>query len=152
MAISPRSDSFEVTDYAGVLRRRWWIVFGLACLGTLAAAAYVAVTPKSYTATSSVQVTANAANVNNVAGSRTNTGPTVNMDNEAQVVQSTTVAAQAGKYLRLRRPLLRHQLSPLGGELVDGGRLPDGQVCPGERLGAFLRPGRGRGRAADGQE
>lgn len=100
MAISPRSDSFEVTDYAGVLRRRWWIVFGLACLGTLAAAAYVAVTPKSYTATSSVQVTANAANVNNVAGSRTNTGPTVNMDNEAQVVQSTTVAAQAGKYLR----------------------------------------------------
>ncbi len=103
MAISPGSDSFEVTDYAGVLRRRWWIVFGLVCLGTLAAAAYVAVTPKSYTATSSVQVTPNAANVNNVAGSRTATGPTVNMDNEAQVVKSTTVAAQAGKYLRSKR-------------------------------------------------
>jgi capsular polysaccharide biosynthesis protein/Mrp family chromosome partitioning ATPase len=103
MAMSPRSDSFEVTDYAGVLRRRWWIVFGLVCLGTLAAAAYVAVTPKSYTATSSVQVSANAANINNVAGSRTATGPTVNMDNEAQFVKSTTVAAQAGKYLRSKR-------------------------------------------------
>ena len=103
MAISPRSDSFEVSDYVGILRRRWWIVFGMVCLGTLAAAAYVAVTPKSYTATSSVQVVPNAANVNNVAGSRTATGPTVNMDNEAQVVQSTTVAAQAGKYLHSTR-------------------------------------------------
>ncbi len=103
MAISPRSDSFEVTDYAGVLRRRWWIVFGMVCLGTLAAAAYVTVTPKSYTATTGVQVIANAANNNNVAGSRTATGPTVNMDNEAQVVQSTTVAAQAAKYLHSKR-------------------------------------------------
>jgi capsular polysaccharide biosynthesis protein len=103
MAISPRSDSFEVTDYVGMLRRRWWIVFGLVCLGTLAAAAYVAVTPKSYTATASVLVVPNAANVNNVAGSRTATGPTVNMDNEAQVVQSTTVAAQAAKYLHSQR-------------------------------------------------
>ena len=103
MASSPRSDSFEVTDYVGVLRRRWWIVFGLVCLGALAAAAYVAVTPKSYKATSSVQVSANAANNNNVAGSRTGTGPTVNMDNEAQFVKSTTVAAQAGKYLHSQR-------------------------------------------------
>jgi capsular polysaccharide biosynthesis protein/MinD-like ATPase involved in chromosome partitioning or flagellar assembly len=103
MAISPRSDSFEVTDYLAVLRRRWWIVFGLACLGTLAAAAYVAVTPKSYTATTGVYVTANAANVNNVAGSRTATGPTVNMDNEAQVVKSITVAAKAAGNLHSRR-------------------------------------------------
>jgi capsular polysaccharide biosynthesis protein/MinD-like ATPase involved in chromosome partitioning or flagellar assembly len=103
MAISPRSDSFEVTDYVGVLRRRWWIVFGMVCLGTLAAAAYVTVSAKSYTATTGVQVVANAANNNNVAGSRTSTGPTVNMDNEAQVVKSTTVAAQAAKYLRSKR-------------------------------------------------
>ena len=103
MAIPPRSESFEVTDYVAVLRRRWWIVFGMVCLGTLGAAAYVAVTPKSYTATSLVQVSANAANNNNVAGSRTATGPTVNMDNEAQVVQSTTVAAQAAKYLNSKR-------------------------------------------------
>ncbi len=103
MAVSPRSDSFEVTDYLAVLRRRWWIVFGLVCLGTLAAAAYVAVTPKSYTATTGVYVTANAANVNNVAGSRTATGPTVNMDNEAQVVKSITVAAKAASDLHSRR-------------------------------------------------
>ncbi len=107
MASSPRSDSFEVTDYVGVLRRRWWIVFGLVCLGALAAAAYVAVTPKSYKATSSVQVSANAANNNNVAGSRTGTGPTVNMDNEAQFVKSTTVAAQAGKYLHSQRSVVQ---------------------------------------------
>ncbi len=103
MASSPRSDSFEVTDYVGVLRRRWWIVFALVCLGALAAAAYVAVTPKSYKATTGVYVIANAANANNVAGSRTATGPTVNMDNEAQIVQSSTVAAQAGKYLNSKR-------------------------------------------------
>jgi capsular polysaccharide biosynthesis protein/Mrp family chromosome partitioning ATPase len=102
MAISSRSDSFEVSDYVGVLRRRWWIVFGLACLGTLAAAAYVAVAPKSYTATAQVLVRANAANANSVAGSRTGggAGPTVNMDNEAQVVQSGTVAQLAGKDLK----------------------------------------------------
>jgi uncharacterized protein involved in exopolysaccharide biosynthesis len=99
MTASPRPDSFEVIDYLRVLRRRGWIVFALACLGVLAAAAYLAVAPKSYTASASVAVTPNAANTGQVAGSRT-AGQAVNMDNEAQIVRSNTVAALAKKALR----------------------------------------------------
>jgi len=103
MASSSRSDSFEVTDYVGMIRRRWWIVFGLACLGTLAAAAYVTVAPKTYIATTSVQVRPNAANANNVAGNRTASGLNVNMDTEAQDAQSGLVAAKAAKSLNSNR-------------------------------------------------
>src|SRR2546429_5324962 len=71
MTASPRPDSFEVIDYLRVLRRRGWIAFALACLGVLAAAAYLTVAPKSYTASASVAVTPNAANTGQVAGSRT---------------------------------------------------------------------------------
>jgi capsular polysaccharide biosynthesis protein/Mrp family chromosome partitioning ATPase len=98
MPESPRPESFEVADYLGVLRRRGWIAFALACLGALMALAYVSVAPKAYTATASVYVTPNAANENIVAGSRT-TGASVNMDNEAQIVQSNTVADVAAKAL-----------------------------------------------------
>ena len=98
MTASPRPDSFEVIDYLRVLRRRGWIAFALACLGVLAAAAYLTVAPKSYTASASVAVTPNAANTGQVAGSRT-AGQAVNMDNEAQIVQSNTVAALAKKAL-----------------------------------------------------
>jgi len=62
MPYSPRPDSFEVTDYLGVLHRRGWIALALACLGLLAAVAYVAAAPKAYMATASVYVTPNAAN------------------------------------------------------------------------------------------
>jgi polysaccharide biosynthesis transport protein len=98
MPDSPRPDSFEVTDYLGVLRRRGWIAFALACVGAVLAVAYVSVAPKTYMATASVYVTPNAANENVVAGSRT-TGSSVNMDNEAQIVQSNTVADVAARTL-----------------------------------------------------
>ena len=92
-----RPDSFEAADYIGVLRRRWWIVLLGAIVGLLGALAYVTVAPKAYTATASVNVTPTAADQTNVvAGSRTS-GATVNLDTEAQVVQSTTVATLAGK-------------------------------------------------------
>lgn len=97
MTASAETGSFEGGDYLGVLRRRWWIVFGLVCLGTLAAAAYVVVAPKTYVATSSVYVDANAANANQLLNSRTTTA--VNMDNETQIVQSSSVAARAAKLL-----------------------------------------------------
>src|SRR6266498_4662077 len=97
MTASPRPDSFEVIDYLRVLRRRGWIAFALACLGVLAAAAYLTVAPKSYTASASVAVTPNAANTGQVAGSRT-ADQAVNMDNEAQIVQSNTVAARSEEH------------------------------------------------------
>ncbi len=94
-----RPDSFEAADYVGVLRRRWWIVLAAACIGLVGAFGYVTVAPKSYTATSSVNVNPTAADQSNaVAGSRTS-GATVNLDTEAQVVTSTAVATLAGKML-----------------------------------------------------
>ena len=74
MNISQRPDSFEPGDYLEVLRRRWWIVLVLAIVGLLVAAAYVKEAPKVYTATATVQVTANAANTNSVAAARTSGG------------------------------------------------------------------------------
>ena len=94
-----RPDSFEAADYVGVLRRRWWIVLALTCVGIVGAFGYVTVAPKSYIATASVNVNPTAADQSNaVAGSRTS-GATVNLDTEAQVVTSTAVATLAGKTL-----------------------------------------------------
>jgi capsular polysaccharide biosynthesis protein len=96
MTFAPRPDTLELADYLGVLRRRWWIVVLLAGIGLIGAGAYVKAAPKAYTATASVYVSATAAN-NNQALGRTS-GP-VNMDNEAQIAQSQTVAALAARQL-----------------------------------------------------
>jgi capsular polysaccharide biosynthesis protein len=101
VTVTARPDSFEVADYLGVLRRRWWIVVGLAVLGAVATAGYIVVAPKTYTATATVYVNANAANANQVLGTRTTT--VVNMDNEAQIVQSNSVAQLAAHDLHSRR-------------------------------------------------
>ncbi len=95
---SPSPDSFELADYLGVLRRRWWLIAGLLCVGLLGAAAYYVTAPRTYTATASVYVTATGAGSNQVQNGRTS--GTVNMDNEAQLVQSYTVAAIAARNLR----------------------------------------------------
>lgn len=94
MTVPREPDSFEFADYFGVLRRRWWIVVLLACAGVVAGAAYLKVAHKAYTATATVNVTSTGASQSQsgaVAGGRT-TG-VVNLDTEAQIVQSTTVAA-----------------------------------------------------------
>jgi polysaccharide biosynthesis transport protein len=91
MNISPQPDSFEPGDYLAVLHRRWWIVLVLVLVGLLAAAAYIRQAPKVYTATATVQVTANAANSGQVSGGRTS-GGSVNMDSQAQVVKSAGLA------------------------------------------------------------
>ena len=51
MGVSQEADSLEFAGYLAVLRRRWWIILVLACVGILAAGAYIAVSPKGYTAT-----------------------------------------------------------------------------------------------------
>ncbi len=104
MASSPDPGAFELGDYLGVLRRRWWVVLLAASVGTLVAAAYVTLAPKTYTATTTVFVTANAANANQLQGSRTS-GVAINMDNEAQIAQSNLVAAPAAKALHSTLPL-----------------------------------------------
>jgi capsular polysaccharide biosynthesis protein len=103
MATPSHPDAFELADYLRVLRRRWWIVVTFACIGTLVAAAYIVKTPKTYTSTAAVFVNANAASATQVQGGRT-TGLAVNMDNEAQVVESSAVAVPAAKALRTKLP------------------------------------------------
>ena len=103
-----RPDSFELADYTGVLRRRWWIILGGACLGVLAGLAYLQVSPKSYTATAAVYVTATGADqTSQLANSRT--GGSVNLDTEAQIVTSSTVGTIAAK--QLHSPLTPWALS-----------------------------------------
>jgi capsular polysaccharide biosynthesis protein/Mrp family chromosome partitioning ATPase len=101
VTISSGTDSFELADYLGPLRRRWRVVLVLTCLGVVAAGAYYKTAPRTYTATAAVYVNATAAN-NNAALGRT--GGPVNMDNEAQIVQSQTVATLAAKRLRSSLP------------------------------------------------
>ena len=91
-----RPESLELSDYLGVLRRRWWIVVVLAVVGAGLAGAYVKVAPKSYTATALVQVNPVSSNATAAAG---RTSGAVNMDNEAQIAQSNTVASAAAQAL-----------------------------------------------------
>jgi len=94
-----RPDSYEGADYSGVLRRRWWIILALTCVGLVGAFGYVVVAPKVYTSTAAVNVSPTSADQNNsVANSRTS-GATVNLDTEAQVVVSTSVAKIAGNMM-----------------------------------------------------
>jgi capsular polysaccharide biosynthesis protein len=100
MAVSQEADSLEFAGYLGVLRRRWWVVLVLACVGILAAGAYIAKAPKAYTATATVNVTPTGVSQTQggaVAGGRTS--GVVNLDTEAQIVKSSSVAAIAARAL-----------------------------------------------------
>ena len=97
MSSSQQPGSVAAVDYMGVLRRRWLVVAACAVLGLLGAAAYLLVAPKTYTATATVFVKTTGADVGNgITGNRTS-GALVNLDTEAQLVKSGTVAAIAGK-------------------------------------------------------
>lgn len=95
----------RLADYADVLRHWWWIVAVVAIIGTAAAAGYLRAAPKAYTASASVYVTATSASVNQVANGRT-TGA-VNLDTQAQVVQSTAVAQAAARLMHATDPVAR---------------------------------------------
>jgi capsular polysaccharide biosynthesis protein/Mrp family chromosome partitioning ATPase len=88
MALQPGSEYFDLSDYVGVLRRRWVLIIAFTLIGLVLGGAYYYVTPKAYAATVLVQVNALPSNANQLGG---RTGGPVNMDNEAQVVVSATV-------------------------------------------------------------
>src|SRR6516162_1672938 len=97
MSSSQQPGSLAAVDYTGVLRRRWWVVAGFAVAGLIGAAAYTVVAPKTYTATAAVFVKTTGADVGNgITGNRTS-GALVNLDTEAQLVTSGTVATIAGR-------------------------------------------------------
>src|SRR5262252_7782826 len=96
MSSSEQPGALAVVDYTGVLRRRWWVVAVCAVVGLLGAAAYLLVAPKTYTATATVFVKTTGADVGDgITGNRTS-GALVNLDTEAQLVTSGTVATIAG--------------------------------------------------------
>jgi capsular polysaccharide biosynthesis protein len=100
VSMSQQPDSFEFAGYLGVLRRRWWVVLVLVLVGVLAAGAYIAKSPKAYTSTATVNVTATGVAQSQggaVAGGRTSSA--VNLDTEAQIVKSGSVAAIAARSL-----------------------------------------------------
>jgi uncharacterized protein involved in exopolysaccharide biosynthesis/Mrp family chromosome partitioning ATPase len=107
MSPSQRPDSFESVDYTGVLRRRWWLVLAGAVLGLIGALAYVTIAPKSYTATATVNVVATGADQSNTNVSNSRTGATVNLDTEAQLVTSGSVATIAAKMMHSSEPIYR---------------------------------------------
>lgn len=95
MNSAQRPDSFDAADYTGVLRRRWWIVVVCAVIGVVGAYAYTQVAPKTYTASATVYVAATGADQANPGSSSKTTGP-VNLNTEAALVTSGTVATLAG--------------------------------------------------------
>ena len=96
-------DDFQVADYAGVLRRRWWVVLAATLIGVAASLGYLKTAHKLYTSTATVYVTAASTTANQVADGRTS--GTVNLDTEAQVVQSTAVAQAAAKLMHSSAPI-----------------------------------------------
>ena len=106
-------DALVAADYTGVLRRRWLIVVAGAVLGAVAALAYTTVAPKSYVATTGLYLRTTGADAGNgIQGNRIGNGR-VDLDTEAQLVTSGTVAARAGQ-------IMHSSLSPaeLAGEIV----------------------------------
>jgi capsular polysaccharide biosynthesis protein/Mrp family chromosome partitioning ATPase len=97
MSSSGQPGAFEAVDYTGALRRRWPIVVAGAVVGLVAAFAYVTVAPKSYAATAAVSVSSTGADSSSsgASGGKSSSG-LVNMNTEAQLVTSGTVAALAG--------------------------------------------------------
>jgi capsular polysaccharide biosynthesis protein/Mrp family chromosome partitioning ATPase len=88
----------RLADYTGVLRRRWWLIVAVTVIATVGAVGYFKTAHKIYTATALVYVTGSSSGTaGQVANSRTTS--TVNLDTEAQVVQSATVAQAADKLM-----------------------------------------------------
>jgi capsular polysaccharide biosynthesis protein/MinD-like ATPase involved in chromosome partitioning or flagellar assembly len=97
MSHAPEREDLQLVDYTRVLRRRWWLIVVFAIIGTLASVGYYKISHKAYIATASVYVTATGGTANQVANGRTSGA--VNLDTEAQVVQSATVAQAAAKLM-----------------------------------------------------
>ena len=95
MTTSTRADSWDLTDYARVLRRRWPVVAVLTVLGLAVGVAVVALASKTYTATASVYVNA----LPNEARPTTAANVPVDMDTEAQLAKSHAVLQLARKRL-----------------------------------------------------
>jgi capsular polysaccharide biosynthesis protein len=87
----------ELRSYSGFLRRQWWVITLGALLGLLLALVALAKVPKQYTAAAQVLVASTGIDVTNSTSGRTSGD--VNLDTEAQIVKSTTIATGAQQLL-----------------------------------------------------
>jgi Mrp family chromosome partitioning ATPase len=98
---SSQKVDFELADYTTVIRSRWRIVAGATALGLIAGLAHYEIAPKTYTASAVVSVQVTGASPGDpVAFSRTGGSGGVNLDTEANLVTSGTVATMAQHMLR----------------------------------------------------
>lgn len=96
-ALQSTDGSRSVVDYVDTLRRRWWIIVIGVVIGLAAGIALTMLQSKTYSSSTSVIVkAAQGTDSTQVANARTSSG--VNLDTEAQIVQSQLVA-QAAKTL-----------------------------------------------------
>ena len=99
-----QSGTMELSDYAAMIRRRGWVIAVGVAVGLALAGLALVVFPKHYTAEASVQVTnTGAEKIEGGGGGRTNSG--INLDTEAQLVQSADVVARAEQLMRVRIPM-----------------------------------------------
>jgi capsular polysaccharide biosynthesis protein/Mrp family chromosome partitioning ATPase len=119
-----RPDSFEVVDYTHVLRRRWPIVVVVTIICLIGAVGYTYAGPKAYTATAQVYVAATGADLAAAAAEGHSASGALNLDTEAQIVASGTVATLAGK--KMHSSLSSYDLSkdvavsvPANSQLMD---------------------------------
>src|SRR5690349_2641706 len=98
---SSQKVDFELADYTTVIRGRWRIVAGATALGLIAGLAHYEIAPRTYTASAVVSVQLTGASPGDpVAFSRTSGAGGVNLDTEANLVTSGTVATMAQHMLR----------------------------------------------------
>jgi len=98
MSVASRPDSFELSHYTGVLRRRWPILLVVTLIALIGTVGYIVVTPKVYPGFATVYVNpTGTVNANNLATTRT--PGLVDLDTQAQMVTSGVVATLAGKAL-----------------------------------------------------
>src|SRR6266700_3385283 len=93
-------DSYELSDYTAVIRRRWKTVVLASAIGLAAAIAYTALAPATYTATATVFVTGATSGATQVVNGRTTSA--IDLDTEAQIIQSASVGALAKQMLHSR--------------------------------------------------
>nr|BFE65144.1 hypothetical protein GCM10020063_096700 [Dactylosporangium thailandense] len=90
-------------DLLGMARRHWWLVLVLVLVGLAGAVQFTSMQTKVYESSTSVLVSpiGNGQDANSTSG---RTKGDINLDNEAQLVASTTVATDAAALMRSTTP------------------------------------------------
>jgi len=97
-AVGSAAPGPELGDLTGLVRRQWWLLVLLPLLGVMVAALYTSGQPRIYTSATEVLVTATGVDDNSVLANGRTRGE-INLDTEAQLITSTSVAQSAAELL-----------------------------------------------------